>query len=146
MHGFWKNWMTVWCYATITLGVALAGMAFPASDGLGRAFYGLVDGGVLVADAFDAPGLRFSIALLGAVTIGWGLTIMGAVRTSQPGSAMWRWLTAAIATWYVIDSALSVATGFPLNALSNTAFIVTYLVPVLGSGVLSEAPRTAATA
>ena len=141
MHGFWKSWMTAWCYAMLALGVSLAGMAFPQSDGVGRAFYALVDGGVLAEDAFDAPGMRFSIALLGAVTIGWGLTTLGAVRTSQPGGAMWRWLTGAIVTWYAIDSALSVATGFPLNALSNTVFVATYLAPVIGSGVLGASHR-----
>jgi hypothetical protein len=144
MHGVWKSWMTIWCVATLALGVALAAMAFPQTDALGRAYYLLAAGGDADAITFDAPGARFSIAVLGAVTIGWGITILALIREAAPGGPGWRGLTAAIVGWYAIDSALSVATGFPVNALLNTGFLASFLVPVIGSGVLSDRQAAAA--
>jgi hypothetical protein len=44
-------------------------------------------------------------------------------------------------TCYVIDSAISVASGVPVNAVSNTALIAALLAPILASGVLGN--RTA---
>ncbi|HEX8388300.1 MAG TPA: hypothetical protein VF636_04725 [Sphingomonas sp.] len=49
---------------------------------------------------------------------------------------IWRALTAAVVIWFVVDSTVSVATGFALNAVSNAAFLVAYLVPMLGAGAL----------
>jgi hypothetical protein len=40
--------------------------------------------------------------------------------------------------WYVVDSALSVATGFPLTRRRNTLILAAFLAPVLGSGVLGS--------
>jgi hypothetical protein len=52
------------------------------------------------------------------------------------GAPIWRSLTFALLAWYVIDSAISVSTGFWLNAVSNTALMVAYLIPVLASSAL----------
>jgi len=38
--------------------------------------------------------------------------------------------------WFVIDGALSAATGFVLNNVPNTALAIAYIVPLLASGVL----------
>lgn len=62
------------------------------------------------------------------------------------GGQIWREITAAIAVWYGVDCAISIGTGFPLNAVSNTALVIGYLAPVLGSGVLSVAATSRAAA
>ena len=38
--------------------------------------------------------------------------------------------------WHVIDSAISGASGAPANAVSNTVFLLTFLTPIMASGVL----------
>jgi hypothetical protein len=136
--------MLVWCGATIALGAALAGMVSPATEGLGRAYYAMAAGFDPDAVAFDAPGARFAIALLGAVTIGWGLTMLGIVRSADAGSPLWRHMTLAVVGWFGIDSLLSIAAGFPHNAALNIGFIGAYLIPVIGSGVMISARRTTA--
>ena len=45
-------------------------------------------------------------------------------------------MTSSVLTWYVIDSLLSIATGFGLNALPNTVLMAGFLFPVIRSGVL----------
>ncbi|WP_448582817.1 hypothetical protein [Thermaurantiacus sp.] len=49
---------------------------------------------------------------------------------------LWAGLTAALLFWYVVDSLLSVATGFPLNVASNSLLIAGFLLPVFDAGQL----------
>ena len=126
----------------ILFGAILAAGGLPATDGAVAFLFGLL--GNLGADALqlDAPGLRFSVALMGAVTIGWGLTILFLLPAIHAaGAPAWRGLTAALLIWYVIDGVLSAATGFALNILPNTALAIAYLVPVLASGALRATGR-----
>ncbi|KCZ94731.1 hypothetical protein HHI_08053 [Hyphomonas hirschiana VP5] len=142
MQGFWKTWMTVWCWGVILFGAVLAAGGLPGTDGAVTFLYSLL--GNLSVDALQlgAPGMRFSIALMGAVTIGWGLTILFLLPAIHAaGASAWRGLTAALVIWYVIDGALSAATGFALNIVPNTALAIAYFVPVMASGVLRPAGR-----
>lgn len=140
MSAFWKSWLNGWCGAVTLFGVVLLTGAFEATAGPLAALYGLLGPEV---PAFD-PALRFSVALLGAVTIGWGLTLAAAVAAAHiVGAAMWRRLTVAVVVWYVIDSALSVATGFALNAAPNTLFLLGWLLPMGASGAIGAPARAA---
>ena len=144
MTGFWKTWMQAWCWFTALFGAVLAAMAFPATQAPGDLFFRLVSGFTLSADYLDGEGLRFAIAVLGAVMIGWGLVMYGAVRVAdRAGPVIWQWMTWAMVVWFVVDSALSVATGFPINAVTNAIFAAGYFVPVLATGVLRSEPATA---
>ena len=76
---------------------------------------------------------------MGAVTMGWGFTILFLLPAIHAvGASAWRGLTAAMVIWFVIDGLLSAATGFALNNLPNTALAIAYLVPLLASGVLKS--------
>jgi hypothetical protein len=128
--------MQVWCWATFGVGVMFALGAAPATDMGVRLFYDFVYWPIDGASPYG-DSVRFTAALLGAVMIGWAMTIFTLVAAAdQVGATAWRGLTAAVVAWYVIDSAISVASGVAVNALSNTGFAVTYLIPVLASGVL----------
>lgn len=132
-----KPAMTLWCWTVILFGGLLVSGSFPATDGIVKLLYGVLGGLDPAALEFDAPGMRFSIALMGAVTIGWGLTILfllPAIHAAGPPA--WRGLTAALVIWFVVDGALSIATGFALNIVPNTMLAVTYLVPLMLNGAL----------
>lgn len=138
MSDFWKNWLTVWAWGVILFGAALAGFAFEASSGFTRFFFGLIGNPVA-----DEPGqhMRFAMGLIGCITMGWGITFMAAFKaahmlTGEAAASVWRLTTAAVVIWYVIDSSISAATGFPLNAVSNTALLALFLIPIRASGVL----------
>ena len=135
MQGVWATWMKVWCWGVIVFGVVLATAAVPPADGLVRTLYTLFSGGGENAAAFDTNAMRFGLGLQGALTMGWGLTLLAAIRAGAP---IWRELTAAVLVWYVVDSAISVSTGFALNAVSNTVLTIAFLIPVMASGVLNQ--------
>lgn len=139
MSGFWRNWFVVWCFAIGMFGVVLAGGAFEATSGPVRLVLAMLRG---PSEAlFDAP-LRFSLALLGAVSIGWAVTLYfvigAAITMADRARPLWNAISAGVAIWFVIDSALSIATGFGLNAVSNLALATMYVVGLIGSGALKR--------
>lgn len=145
MSPFWQNWLTVWCWGVALFGIVLMGGAFAATDGPVRLLFGILN--PAVQPVFDAT-LRFSLALIGAVTFGWSLTFAVAIRAAvllgARGRPIWLGLIVSAVAWYVVDSALSIATGFALNAASNTLILAAFLIPILRSGVLQVGEARAA--
>ncbi len=140
MTGLWKTWITLWCWGVILFGAVLAAAGLPATDGVARAIFSLVGGIPAEASFFEPAGMRFAVAVMGAVSLGWGFTVLFLLPAIHPaGAPAWRGLTGAILIWYVIDSSLSAATGFALNVVPNTGLLIAYLIPVLVSGVLKTA-------
>lgn len=141
MSAFWRGWLNVWCVLVIVFGLVLAGGGLEATSGAADLLFGILGG---PGDLTWTPHLRFSVALMGAVTMGWGLTFFAvfaaAHQLGDRATTVWRLVTASALVWFVIDSALSVATGFALNAVSNAGLLVGYFIPVLASGVLKRTP------
>ncbi|WP_340646418.1 hypothetical protein [Phenylobacterium sp.] len=139
MSAFWRNWLTVWGWAVALFGLVLAGAGLEATDGPTRLLFGLLKG---PEDLVLDPPMRFAIALMGAVTLGWAITLLvtfdAAHKLGAQGGATWRGVMISAAAWYVIDSGLSIATGFGLNAVPNTLLLAGLLLPLLASGVLRK--------
>jgi hypothetical protein len=136
-RSFWRRWLRVWCWAVGLFGVVLIGGAFEATNGPVRMVVELMHG----PQAFDAgPQARFSLALMGAVSLGWALTLAAAFEAAAQlgaqGGRIWRRITFAAVAWFAIDSTLSIATGYGLNAVPNLVFFAAYLLPVMRMGVL----------
>lgn len=137
MSGFWRGWFAVWCLSIGIFGAVLSGGAFEATSGPVRLLLaGLKGPGEAVFD----PVLRFSLAVMGAVSIGWAVTlfatIQAAIALGDQGRPLWRAISMGMATWFVIDSALSVATGFSLNVAPNLVLVAMYVIGLRGSGAL----------
>jgi hypothetical protein len=135
----WRFWLDFWCVGVFVFGVVLAGVVSDATAGPISALLAMLhpDG-----DNTLTPAFRFGLGLQGALTMGWAVTMFAAFRAAEKlgdaGTATWRLVTIGLLFWYVVDSFISVATGFGLNAVSNTLLVVAYLVPVLASGVLKD--------
>jgi hypothetical protein len=139
MSPFWRTWLIIWAASVIVFGFVIAGGAFEATSGPISLIYESLQGPAPFT--FDAP-TRFSQGVLGAVTIGWGLTVLLILPTvidlGAKGRPFWIAIGAGLAAWYVIDSALSIATGFGLNLIANTALAVGFLIPMLATGMLKK--------
>ena len=138
MHEFYQKWLTLWCWAVGLFGIVLAGGAFASTSGpLELVFAALGHPGEFDPDAVT----RFAFALMGAVTFGWALTLYAAFIAANMldgarAARVWKLILRAAFLWYILDSTLSIATGFAANAASNTLIMALLLVPVYKSGVL----------
>lgn len=138
MTSFWRQWLRVWCWGVIAFGVILAAAAFPALDAPTRWFYDLVQWPLDGASSFD-ENVRFTCGILGAVTIGWGLTLFALIDAAEKlGPPVWRAMTNALIIWFVVDSAISIAAGAPGNAVSNTVILALYLAPIFATGAMNR--------
>jgi hypothetical protein len=139
MTGIWKTLMDAFCWLTIAFGVIFAAAGFERTSAPASLFYDLVYWPLDGKSAF-AENIRFTVAIMGCVMIGWGVTLYGVVHEAckTSNSPLWRSLTFGVMTWFMIDSTLSVVSGVPMNAVANLGFLFCFIVPVIGSGVLKQ--------
>jgi hypothetical protein len=148
MTDFHRSWLNLWAWGVIAFGAILALFAFPATELPSRLFYDLIQNPV--ADQPDRH-FRFAMGLMGCISMGWGLTMLTcfkavAMLEGEQAHTIWRGFTFAALFWFVTDSAASIYTGFPLNAVSNAVLTGLYLIPVLSSGVLKDQAATGSAA
>ena len=139
MTPFWRTWLIVWALSVIVFGFVIAGGAFEATSGPISAIYDSLQGpGPITYE----PALRFSLGVMGGVTIGWGVTVLLMLRAimnlGDKAQPFWTAISAGLAAWFLVDCALSIATGFGLNVIPNTALAVGYLIPMLAIGKLTK--------
>ncbi|MBX9796246.1 hypothetical protein [Sphingomonas sp.] len=140
MNGFWRNWLNAVCSVVVLFGLVMAGAALPATEWPARLLLEWQNGGPLAIDR----AARIAFGVLGGVMCGWGVTLFAAFQAAEriAGDArgIWRWLLASILFWFAVDSTLSVATGFALNAVMNVGFLVALALPLFATGVLNGRP------
>ena len=139
MTGLWNTWLKVWCWGVMAFGVVLALIAVPATHQLVKVMLSPLVTDPAAYAALDQSYMTFAFGLQGALTIGWAMTMFITIEAANVlGARVWRSLTLSLLAWYVIDSAISATNGFPLNAVSNTALVAAYLIPVLAAGFLRD--------
>lgn len=136
ISSFWSRWLLAVTASIILFGAVLMGAAFPRLDAPTMALLKLLHG---TAAPFD-DAMRFSTGLMGAVSFGWGVTLLVVVRAALAnpalGGALWRPLTLGLVTWFVPDSLISVSTGFGLNVITNVLILGAWILPLKASGLL----------
>ena len=140
-RAFWEQCLHAWVWLVIGFGLLFSGAGVPGLDGGAGLFYWVVSGGIVDARDFAAPGMRISVSLVGAVMLGWGFAMLAVWRAKGADPVLWRGLAQAVLIWFVVDSALSVMTGFALNAVSNAVFVALFLVPAVKLGFFAAPAR-----
>lgn len=76
--------------------------------------------------------LRLPYMVLGAVMAGWVILMIQIVRGPLQEGAEWAWtfLVRSLSLWFVLDTGMSVALGFPTHALFNIPFAVALGIPL----------------
>ena len=136
MSKSYKSWLDAMCGVVVLFGFIMAGGALPASEWPARLLLEWQNQGPLAIDR----AARVTLGVLGGVMCGWGVTLYAAFQAAHMigdrGAHIWRLILASMVFWFVVDSSLSVATGFALNALMNVGFLLAFVVPIGLSGVL----------
>ena len=128
---FWRRWLIGVCCAVILYSLAL--ILFPAAMHtlFNTLFYSARDTDGLFSEDGEAY-LKLILGVLGAVIIGWMVTLLALVLTLfRPGERpVWNTLTISIIIWFVIDSGFSLYIGVPAHALFNTGFLMLFMLPL----------------
>ena len=141
MTPFWRLWLVIWCWSVILFGAILVGGGLEATSGPTQLLFQFLNPGqAFVPD----QTLRFSLGVMGAVSVGWGVGLMGAIQVAtdlgDQGTKAWRWIMASALIWFCIDSPMSVATGFGLNVIPNIILLSGLLIPIWRCGLLVGKP------
>ena len=128
----WDRLLAFACVATGCSGLffVVAGGATEAI--FNRMVFGSAPSPVVGSNARDY--LKFVYRVLGAVMVGWTAslapTVLGPLRRRE----RWAWSQVAwsIGIWFSVDTAASLASGFPENALLNVGFGLLFAIPLAG--------------
>lgn len=87
---------------------------------------------------FDAAAtgyIVFSFGIIGSVIFGWGIGLLMVVLVPLRRGERWAWwmLTGSVMSWFLLDSTYSVLMGYGANAVSNVAFVVLYVIPLIAA-------------
>lgn len=139
MSPLWQAWFRFWLISMVLFALIVAGGALPATDAPLRMGLALVSMG---PPADLTPAGRFMTGILGGVFLGWmvmlWLVVRQAIAMGHAGRPLWFAATIGMASWYALDNALSLATGFGLNLVPNTLALGTFLIGVVRSRVLAR--------
>jgi hypothetical protein len=81
---------------------------------------------------FNSPDTRFLSALTGGFLFGWGVTIwcLSAWVYDAAPEAVRKTVLTGVLAWFVLDSAGSIASGTPSNALINIIVLLIAVGPL----------------
>lgn len=138
MSNFWRNWLDIWCYCVILFGLLLCGAGLEGFEGFADGLLRVLN---LDVQPVFSPVERFALGLTGAVTVGWGFTMLyyiAAAHYNNEGNRIWRQLAFSIVVWYALDGYISYRTGFTLNIASNSIIALGVLIPLYINGKLNR--------
>jgi hypothetical protein len=77
--------------------------------------------------------LKLPFMVLGAVMAGWTVMMIQIVRGPLREGSAWALsvLISSLVVWFVLDTGMSLALGFPLHALFNVPFALALAIPLI---------------
>ncbi len=134
MNKFWQRWLMVLADGIVLFGLAmifLGGTAVfaPIDQPTFAAFFGTD----MSPAAFEYH--RFTIALNGAVSAGWGVMLFFVAWQPFARGERWAWWAIALSAtvWFVLDTAVALSFGAYAYAIFNVAVIIAVDIPLLAT-------------
>jgi hypothetical protein len=128
-HVLYTRWLIVVCIGVILFSVML--VFIPQ---LSQPFFNLlIFQNVANPYAADANNyIAFVYVVLGAVMIGWMVSLLALIAIPFQRKEKWAWwaVTASVVIWYGVDTTMSVVLGFVPNAVLNTVFVAGFALPL----------------
>jgi hypothetical protein len=127
----WWGWLLAACAITMLFSLSFVLLPEATLASMSDVYLGSPD----AHEAFGEVGvsyLRFVLGVSGAVSVAWmGALLIIVLGPFRQGES-WAWLViaASIVLWFAVDSAHSIASGFPQNALNNLVFLIGFGIPL----------------
>lgn len=76
--------------------------------------------------------LRLPYMVLGAVMAGWAFLMLQIVRGPLKEDSTWAWtfLVRSLSLWFILDTGMSLALGYPMHAFFNVPFAIALGIPL----------------
>ena len=129
---FHKFWLLITAFVVWSFGPVFFLGTMPATAEPARWTLDLLSWPLDGVQSFADPNTRFLSALTGGFLFGWGIMIVALrawVYDAAPEGVRRAVLTGLLA-WFVLDSAGSIASGNPSNALFNVAVLLLGVGPL----------------
>ena len=83
----------------------------------------------------DKKLVLWTFGLTGALTTGWGVTVLvvGYQLTKESNDILWLAIDLGLISWFVLDSIVSVLMGAIFNVGFNLIFLILFLIPIMGN-------------
>jgi hypothetical protein len=127
----WQLWI-----AAASIAVGFFGLALAVIPALGTWLFGwLLFGSPSALTALGSTAdayLRLAHGVLGAVMFGWAIALLMLALGpfGRRSRLAWSAIAVSVAAWFVVDTALSLLTGFWPNAVLNSALAILFAVPL----------------
>lgn len=131
-HKFHKLWLKVAAIVVGSFGPIFFLGTMPATSELARLTLDILSWPLDGATTYASPDTRFLSALTGGFLMGWGVTIWCLslwVYDAAPEGVR-KTVLVGFLSWFLLDSAGSVASGNPSNALINIAILLIGVGPL----------------
>lgn len=91
--------------------------------------FGAAAGGV---DTAASGYVQFVTAVTGAVLLGWAVVLVGLAGgpLARRDPLIWRVVVSSLTVWFVADTGMSLAVGYPTHAAFNVLFAVVLGIPL----------------
>lgn len=129
---FHKFWLLITAFVVWSFGPVFFLGTMPATAEPARWTLDLLGWPLDGVQSFADPNTRFLSALTGGFLFGWGIMIVALrawVYDAAPEGVR-RAVLAGILAWFVVDSAGSITSGNPSNALFNVAVLLIAVGPL----------------
>lgn len=130
---FWWWWLVVVTAALLLIGLAMVVLPSPTQQLYNLLYFGSPGGNPAFQPA--ASYLEFAFAALGAIMIGWAVTLLFILAGPFRHVARQAWLTfvVAVTAWFIPDTAFSLLSGFWQNAVLNTVIALLFAIPLVAT-------------
>ncbi|MEY2643118.1 MAG: hypothetical protein RLZZ368_1765 [Actinomycetota bacterium] len=128
-----RNSSIIWLESVLVLVLLYALLLVFAGSAAGALFewFGFGPDDSIQSSEVDAY-LRLPYMVLGAVMAGWSLLMIQIVRGPLRDGSGWAWtfLVRSLGLWFVLDTGMSLALGYPTHAIFNIPFAVALGIPL----------------
>ena len=131
-HKFHKLWLKIAAIVVGSFGPIFFLGTMPATSELARLTLDILSWPLDGATTYASPDTRFLSALTGGFLMGWGVTIWCLslwVYDAAPDGVR-KTVLVGFLSWFLLDSAGSIASGNPSNALINIAILLIGVGPL----------------
>ncbi|MCZ6763466.1 MAG: hypothetical protein O7C63_00875 [Alphaproteobacteria bacterium] len=134
MFDFWHKWFVFAAAAMVVMGLGLAVLGLTPAMALVTGLYDPFFWGARTPDAGAVSFQVFAFGVIGALMAGWGVMALGLGLNAMARRERWAWIYAveAIALWFVVDTAMSWASGGLINIAGNIGFLLLFAPPLIG--------------